>query len=93
MEFKGGNETPSWKLKWDAISDAVWESLRGSQILEEDDDESRDDMFFTPPESPSRLDPGFEEPCLCLTGDSSRLGFSLRQRGCFTCTIPLLGNS
>jgi hypothetical protein len=30
MEFKGGNETPGWKLEWDAISNAVWESLQVS---------------------------------------------------------------
>lgn len=67
MQCKGGNETPGWKVEWDAISDAVWESLRRSHFLHEDDEESGDDMFFTPPESPSQLDPGFAEPCICST--------------------------
>ena len=53
MESKGENETLGWKLEWNAISDAVWESLWGSLISEEDDDNSGDDMFFTPLESPS----------------------------------------
>jgi hypothetical protein len=65
MESMGGNETPGWKFEWDAISDAVWESLQVSGIFQEDEEESSDDMFFTPPESPDRLDPGFQEPCLC----------------------------
>jgi len=51
--------------------------LRGSQILQEDDNESGDVMFFTPPESPSQLDPGFEDPAFVQLGDSSGLGFSL----------------
>jgi hypothetical protein len=78
MEFKGGNETPGWKLEWNAISNAVWESLQVSQILQENDKESSDDMFFTPLESPDRLDPGFQSPVFVQVGDSSGLGFSLQ---------------
>ena len=72
MECKGGNETHGWKVEWDAISDAVSKSLRRSQFLHEDDD-SGDDMFFTPPENPSQLDPGFVEPCLCSTWGFQRV--------------------
>ena len=73
MEFKGGNETPGWKLEWDAISDMMWECLWGILISKEDDDDSGDDMLFTPLKSPSRLDPAFEVLCLCKTWGFQRV--------------------
>jgi hypothetical protein len=63
MDSKGGNETPRWKLEWDRVSDVVWETLKVSRILAEDEVESGDEEYFTPLESLEHLDLNFEDIC------------------------------
>jgi hypothetical protein len=45
------------------VTNAIWETLKRTLILEENEaDDSDEDVFFTPPNSPTYLKPTIIEP-------------------------------